>query len=133
MKALFIILFLLLSSFAKSQTNGEVVADTTVYKVVEQMAEYPEGNAAMMKFIFSNLKIPVISVEEGIQGKIIIRFIVEKDGSLSNIEVIQPDIPEWKTELVEVMKSMPEWIPGKQNGRPVRVEYTLPMNVHWQK
>jgi len=98
-----------------------------VFYVVEQMPSFPGGLGAVMNYLSSNIKYPVIAEENGIQGRVIVQFVVGKDGSISNVHVAKSVEPSLDKEAVRVAKSMPKWIPGKQNGQAVNVKYTLPV------
>ena len=102
------------------------------YDVVEVMPEYPGGSEALSKYLSENIKYPEEAEEKGIEGKVILTFIVEKDGSVSEIEVANPVNPLLDNEAVRVVKSMQGWIPGKQNGKTVRVKYTIPVTFKLQ-
>ena len=115
----------------------EVVEDEepedVIFVVVESMPEFPGGAAAMYKFLGENVKYPVIAQENGIQGRVICQFTVNKDGSLVDIEVVKTGgDPSLDKEAIRVIKSMPKWNPGKQRGKPVRVKYTIPVNFKLQ-
>lgn len=97
------------------------------FVTVEQMPYFPGGEAELKKFIDSNLKYPVVAQEEGIQGRVIIRFVVEEDGSISNVNIIRGIDPSCDKEAFRLIKTSPKWNPGKQNGKAVRVYYTLPI------
>jgi protein TonB len=125
-------------------TNGTVdIADVKTavteieeekpYTVIEQMPVYPGGEGELLKFIFANLKYPVIAQENGIEGKVIIRFVVSKTGKISNVEVLRSLDPSCDKEAVRVVKMLPNWIPGKQNGVNVPVYYTLPITYKLQQ
>ena len=101
--------------------------ENKVFDVVEQMPSFPGGNAALMNYLSSNIKYPVIAEENGIQGRVIVQFVVGKDGGISNVHVAKSVDPSLDKEAVRVVKSMPKWIPGKQNGQAVNVKYTLPV------
>ena len=100
---------------------------SSVYDVVEKMPSFPGGNGAMMQFIQSNVNYPAAARENGIQGRVQIGFIVEHDGSISDVRVVRSVDPALDMEAVRVVKRMPRWEPGKQNGQPVRVKYTVPV------
>lgn len=100
---------------------------------VEQMPQYPGGNGELMKFLSSNIRYPTIAAENGIEGRVIIRFVVGKDGSVSDIQVQRGLDASCDKEAVRVVKMMPKWIPGKQNGRAVPVYFTLPVVFKLQK
>ena len=98
------------------------------FDVVEQMPEFPGGAAGMMKFIAENVKYPEEAYSKGIDGRVLVQFIIEKDGSVTNVKVIKKVNDAIDAEAVRVVKAMPKWKPGKQNGREVRVKYTIPVS-----
>lgn len=98
-----------------------------VFDVVEEMPSFPGGNAALMSYLNSNTKYPVVAQENGVQGRVIISFVVERDGSISDVKVARSVDPSLDREAQRVVKSMPRWTPGKQNGQTVRVKYTVPV------
>lgn len=100
------------------------------YTLVEQMPVYPGGEGAMNKFVKENLRYPVTAQEEGIQGRVNIRFIVEKDGTISNVNILRGIDSKCDKEAVRLVKSFPKWVPGKQNGNVVRVYYTMPIKFY---
>lgn len=97
------------------------------FERVEQMPVFPGGETEMQKFIKDNLKYPVVAMESGISGRVTLRFVVAKDGSIQNVTVARGIDPACDREAVRVVKSMPKWIPGKQNGTNVAVYFTLPI------
>lgn len=97
------------------------------YEAVEQMPQFPGGDAELMKFIYDNLRYPAVAQENGIQGRVILRFVVSKTGSIENVQVLRSPDPSLEKEAIRVVKSMPNWIPGKQNGNNVPVYFTLPV------
>ena len=97
------------------------------YDMVEQMPQFPGGPAELLKYIAKNLKYPIIAQENGIQGKVILRFVVNAKGYVEDIKVLRSLDPYCDKEAVRVVKSLPQWIPGKQNGRNVPVYYTCPI------
>ena len=101
--------------------------ENKVFDVVEQMPSFPGGNAALMNYLSQNIKYPVIAEENGIQGRVIVQFVVGKDGHISDVRVAKSVDPSLDKEAVRVVKGMPKWIPGKQNGQAVTVRYTLPV------
>ncbi len=109
----------------KAEVKQEVA--TKVFDVVEQMPSFPGGNGALMKYLSSNIKYPTIAEENGVQGKVIVQFVVGRDGSISGAKVVKSVDPSLDKEAIRVVKSMPKWIPGKQNGQSVNVKYTLPV------
>jgi len=106
--------------------------ETKVFEVVEQMPQFPGGDAALMQFLSSHIKYPVVAEENGIQGRVVCTFVVERNGSISDVRVIKSVDPSLDKEAVRVLKSMPSWIPGKQNGSAVRVKYTVPVTFRLQ-
>ena len=107
--------------------------ENVVFKVVETMPSFPGGDAALMKFISDNVRYPAIAQENGIQGRAICQFTVEKDGSISDIQIVRSAGDETlDKEAKRVIKSMPKWSPGKQRGKAVRVSYTIPINFRLQ-
>lgn len=116
-----VLLFSFMTSTAQTKKNN------MVFDVVEVMPQFPGGQIAMMKYIMENMKYPEQAMKEGIQGRVTVRFIVEKDGSISNVRPILSVHPLLNKEAVRVVESMPKWTPGKQNGKPVRVRFNLPV------
>lgn len=101
--------------------------DTTVYTKVEQPPDFPGGMKKMYKFIKNNIQYPVQAFENKVKGNIFIAFIIEKNGSLSNIHIVQGIGYGCDEEAVRVIKLMPSWLPGKEKGEPKRVRMTLPI------
>ena len=98
-----------------------------VFDVVEEMPSFPGGQGALMSYLSSNVKYPVVAQENGVQGRVIVSFVVERDGSISDVKVARSVDPSLDREAQRVVKSMPKWKPGKQNGSAVRVKYTVPV------
>ena len=98
-----------------------------VFDVVEEMPSFPGGQGALMSYLASNIKYPVVAQENGVQGRVIVSFVVERDGSISDVKVARSVDPSLDREAQRVVKSMPKWKPGKQNGSAVRVKYTVPV------
>ena len=101
--------------------------DGKIYTVVNQQPDFPGGEAAIMAFIKKNLKYPASASENGIQGRVTLSFVVEKDGSISNIEILRSPAEELSQEAIRIVKSMPKWKPGVLKGEKVRVKYVLPV------
>lgn len=116
-----VLLFSFMTSTAQTKKNN------MVFDVVEVMPQFPGGQIAMMKYIMENMKYPEQAMKEGIQGRVAVRFIVEKDGSISDVKPILSVHPLLNKEAVRVVESMPKWTPGKQNGKPVRVRFNVPV------
>ena len=106
--------------------------ETKVFDVVEQMPSFPGGPSALMQYLSSNIKYPVVAEENGVQGRVVCTFVVERDGSITDVRVVKSVDPSLDKEAVRVVKSMPNWIPGKQNGSAVRVKYTVPVTFRLQ-
>lgn len=98
-----------------------------VFDVVEEMPSFPGGNGALMSYLQSNVKYPIVAQENGVQGRVQIGFVVEPDGSISGVKVVRSVDPSLDKEAMRVVRSMPRWNPGKQNGQAVRVKYTVPV------
>lgn len=120
-----LMMFVLLFSFTTS--TAQTKKNNMVFDVVEVMPQYPGGQIAMLKYIMENIKYPEQAMKKGIQGRVAVSFIVEKDGSISNVRPVHPVHPLLDKEAVRVVKSMPKWSPGKQHGKPVRVQLIVPI------
>lgn len=123
----------------KTIIKDEVIAEPKVedeqpmnIAMVEQKPEFPGGEAAMYKYLGDNIVYPSAASEEGIQGRVVVEFVVGKDGSITNVKVVRPRHPALDKEAVRMIKSMPKWIPGRNNGQPVKVTYTLPVTFKLQ-
>lgn len=123
----------------KGQEAGGSVAQTPqkeeeapIYSVVEQQAQFPGGEAALLAYVAKNIKYPAIAVEQEIQGTVQLRFVVEANGSIGDVQVIKSLESHCDKEAIRVVKSLPRFIPGKQQGRPVRVWFTLPVRYSIQ-
>ena len=118
---------------APVEAKEEVEEEEVVFVVVETMPEFPGGQQALFKYLSENVKYPVIAQENGIQGRVICQFVVNKDGSIVDVEVVRSGgDPSLDKEAIRVIKSMPNWKPGKQRGKAVRVKYTVPVNFKLQ-
>ena len=107
--------------------------EEVVFVVVETMPEFPGGQQALFKYLSENVKYPVIAQENGIQGRVICQFVVNKDGSIVEVEVVRSGgDASLDKEAVRVIKSMPKWKPGKQRGKAVRVKFPVPVNFRLQ-
>ena len=100
--------------------------------MVEQKPEFNGGEAAMYKWLSENIVYPSAASEQGVQGRVVVEFVVGKDGSFTNVRVLRPRHPALDKEAVRVVKAMPKWIPGRNNGQPVKVTYTLPVTFKLQ-
>lgn len=107
--------------------------EEVIFMVVESMPEFPGGQQALFKYLAENVKYPVIAQENGIQGRVICQFVVNKDGSIVDVVAVRSSgEASLDKEAIRVIKSMPKWKPGKQRGKPVRVKYTVPVNFRLQ-
>ena len=122
-----VVLMMLVLLFSFMTSTAQTKKNDMVFDVVEVMPQFPGGQIAMMKYIMENMKYPEQAMKEGIQGRVTVSFIVEKDGSISNVRPVLSVHPLLNKEAVRVVKSMPKWSPGKHNGKPVRVRFNLPV------
>ena len=102
--------------------------EAQVFFIVEDMPEFPGGELALRKYIANAIKYPVIAQENGIQGKVYVTFVVDKDGGISDARIARGVDPSLDKEALRVVNALPKWKPGKQRGKPVRVSYTVPIN-----
>lgn len=114
----------------KAEPKPEV--ENKVFDVVEQMPSFPGGPSALMQYLSSNIKYPVVAQENGVQGRVVVSFVVERDGSITDVQVARSFDPSLDREAQRVVRSMPKWIPGKQNGQAVRVKYNVPVSFRLQ-
>ncbi len=105
----------------------EAPVEEQVFEIVEQQPEFPGGAGERNAFIQKNLRYPAIAQENGVQGRVVCQFVVGSDGSIRDIVVVRSLDPSCDKEAIRVIKSMPKWIPGRQNGKPVSVKFTLPI------
>lgn len=103
-----------------------------VFDVVEQMPSFPGGPSALMEWLSNNVKYPVVAQENGVQGRVVVSFVVERDGSITDVKVVRGVDPSLDKEASRVVRAMPRWIPGKQNGSAVRVKYNVPVAFRLQ-
>jgi len=112
-----------------TQTRKDTATDDKVYEVCEQMPIFEGGDAALLKYLRENLKYPDKTKDRGMQGRMVVGFIVEKDGTLTNVKVLRAVDIALDAEVLRVVKGMPKWIPGRHNGQRVRVRYLLPIHI----
>ncbi len=117
---------------AKEVIAQEAPVEEKVFDVVEQMPQFPGGDAALFEYLSTHIKYPTIAEENGVQGRVIVTFVVERDGSITDVKVVKSVDPSLDKEASRVVQGMPKWIPGKQNGAPVRVKYTVPVTFRLQ-
>ncbi len=124
---------LLLSSKTPNRSRQPApIKDTASIKIVEEQPEFPGGDIEMMKFIQKNLRYPPFAQKNGIQGRVTVSFIVERDGSITGVEVLRSPAEELSNEAIRVVKCMPKWKPGTQRGKPVRVKFMMPITFRLQ-
>ena len=124
------LLFFLILGFTALTTARAQQTDTPcgkVYQVVEQMPQFPGGQAAMMKFIADSLRYPSVACESRIEGRVVVQFVVDCEGNILNPLVVWSVDPLLDREAIRLVKLMPKWIPGRQNGKPVCVIYNVPI------
>ena len=109
------------------ESNATIHKRELIFRHVEQMPEFPGGQVELMKFINENLRYPVAAIENGIQGRVMVQFVVKKDGSVDDVTVLHGVDSALDQEAIRVCKTLPKFIPGKQNGQPVNVWFTLPI------
>ena len=114
------------------EVEEEDVEEQQIFQVVEEMPEFPGGMSECMKFLGKNIKYPTISQENGVQGRVIVQFVVNRDGSIVDPVVVRGVDPYLDKEALRVISSMPKWKPGKQRGKAVRVKYTVPVTFRLQ-
>lgn len=117
---------------AAPEPPKHVVEETKIFTVVEQMPMYPGGNAALMGYLRDNIHYPTVAAENGVQGRVVVGFVVERDGSITDVNILRGVDPSLDREAMRVVKSMPRWNPGKQNGSAVRVKYQVPVSFRLQ-
>ncbi len=131
-----LILMSLMAVFCLSTVSAQktVVSkkNQKVFDVVEQMPEFPGGMEALFKYMAENMKYPEDAKKQQVEGRVLVQFIVETDGSVSNTEVLKRVFPSLDAEAVRVISGMPKWIPGKLNGKVVRVKYTIPVSFRFK-
>jgi protein TonB len=122
------------STFAIKQ-EAITTPDSTEWSFVEEKPVFPGGEEALHKFISDNIKYPKAEKKKRIEGTVYVRFMVEKDGSITNIHIVKEvqNAPGFSEEVLRVMKLMPAWTPGKLNGRPQRYEITQPVKFAYKK
>jgi len=98
------------------------------FDVVEDMPAFPGGMEAMIQFISSNIQYPADAQKQKVDGRVLVNFVVEKDGSITEVKVVKPTFPSLDAEAIRVVKAMPKWKPGYQRGQAVRVQFTMPIN-----
>ena len=126
------VLAILLMANTTAMAQNKKDASEKAYEKVEVMPEYPGGEQAMMKFVASNVKYPQAAIDKNISGRVLVGFVIEKDGSITDVKVVKGIGGGCDEEAVRVVKSMPKWKPGKEKGKAVRVSYMLPITFKLQ-
>jgi protein TonB len=121
-----------IEEYVAPEIEEEEVVEQEIFQIVEEMPSFPGGEQKLLEFVAKNTKYPQIARESGIQGRVFIGFVVEPDGSISNVKVLRGIGGGCDEEAVRVIKSLPKWKPGKQRGKAVRVSYQIPVNFKLQ-
>lgn len=114
------------------KAEEEVIEEQEIFQVVESMPEFPGGEEARIQFLRDNIKYPQMARESGIQGTVYVTFVVEPDGRVTGVRVLRGIGGGCDEEAIRVVKAMPRWIPGKQRGKPVRVQFNMPIKFTLQ-
>ncbi len=121
-----------MEEYIPQEIEEEEIVEAEIFTVVEAMPEFPGGMGKLMAYLGNNIKYPPLAKESGIQGRVFINFVVEPDGSISNVKVLRGIGGGCDEEAIRVVEAMPKWKPGMQRGKPVRVSYNLPVKFTLQ-
>ena len=129
MKKLVLLSLMAICCLMTANAQKTVVSQTNqkVYDTVDQMPEYPGGMQAMIEFLQTNMKYPEDAAKQKVEGRVMVQFVVETDGSVSDVHVAKQVFPSLDAEAIRVVQAMPKWTPGKNGGQVVRVKYNLPI------
>jgi len=128
-KILFVMLIALFSvATVNAQTKAKTHTRGKVYEVVEQMPVFPGGIQALMTYLKDNVKYPQEMAEKKIQGRVVVSFIIDKEGNVTDVKVAYSVSKQFDEEAMRVIRAMPKWVPGKQNGKNVNVRYNIPVS-----
>ena len=116
-----------LEEYVAPEIEEEVVVEQEIFQIVEEMPSFPGGEAKLLEYVAKNIKYPQIARETGVQGRVFVGFVVETDGSISNVKLLRGIGGGCDEEAMRVIKSLPKWKPGKQRGKAVRVSYQIPV------
>ncbi len=116
-----------IEEYVAPEVVEEDVVEQEIFQIVEEMPQFPGGEQKLMEFVAKNIKYPQIARETGIQGRVFVGFVVEPDGSISNVKLLRGIGGGCDEEAMRVIKSLPKWKPGKQRGKAVRVSYQIPV------
>ena len=130
MKKLFLMSLMAICCLMTVNAQKTVVSQKNqkVFDVVQQMPEFPGGMPALFEFLAANMKYPKDAEQQKVEGQVIVTFVVETDGSVTEATVVKKVFPSLDVEAVRMAMAMPKWTPGRQNGKVVRVKYALPIN-----
>ena len=117
----------IIEEYVAPEVVEEEVVETEIFQIVEEMPQFPGGDAKLLEYVATHIKYPQIARETGIQGRVFVGFVVEPDGSVSNVKILRGIGGGCDEEAVRVIKSLPKWKPGKQRGKAVRVSYQIPV------
>ena len=112
----------------EEEQNDPTESEGRVYEIVDQMPHFPGGAASLMQYLSENIKYPILAQKKGISGRVVVSFVVEPDGSLSEVRVVRSVDPILDKEALRVVRDMPHWIAGRQDGKPVRARYNIPVS-----
>ena len=126
------VLAILFTVNTTATAQNKKTSNDKVFEKVEDMPEFPGGEQAMMKFVAENVQYPEEAKEKEISGRVLVGFIVEKDGSVNEVKIVRGIGGGCDEEAVRVVKAMPKWKPGKEKGKPVRVSYMMPFTFKLQ-
>ncbi|MBP5418410.1 MAG: energy transducer TonB [Bacteroidales bacterium] len=110
------------------EAEDEEDDDNAIFFTAEEMPIFPGGESALMKYLAQSVKYPAIAQDNGVQGRVFVSFVIDKNGDVTDVKVMRPTDPNLDKEAIRVVKSMPKWTPGKQRGKAVKVSYTVPIN-----
>lgn len=129
MKKLILMSVMIACCFLTANAQKTVVSQNNqkVYEHPEVMPEYPGGMSAMVEFLSKNVKYPKDAAKQKVEGRVLVWFVVETDGSLTDVKVAKKVFPSLDAEAIRMVKTMPKWTPGKHNDQPVRVRFALPI------
>ena len=116
-----------IEEYVAPEVVEEEVVEQEIFQIVEEMPSFPGGEGKLMEYVAKNIKYPQIARETGIQGRVFVGFVVEPDGSISNVKLLRGIGGGCDEEAMRVIKSLPKWKPGKQRGKPMRVSYQIPV------
>ena len=117
----------IIEEYVAPEVVEEEVVEQEIFQIVEEMPSFPGGEGKLMEYVAKNIKYPQIARETGIQGRVFVGFVVEPDGSISNVKLLRGIGGGCDEEAMRVIKSLPKWKPGKQRGKAVRVSYQIPV------